>query len=103
MRNLAVVASLAVVALANSATAELLTFDHLPSTLESSIPVGLGEFEWSADFEYLTGAEVGGGYANGDVSPPNVASTGTEATPLSEGARRLNSTASTSRLRGEPA
>jgi hypothetical protein len=76
MRNLAVVASLAVVALANSATAELLTFDHLPSTLESSIPVGLGEFEWSADFEYLTGAEVGGGYANGDVSPPNVAFNG---------------------------
>ena len=38
MRNLAVVASFAAVALVNSATAELLNFDHLPSTFESSIP-----------------------------------------------------------------
>jgi hypothetical protein len=73
MRNLAVVASLAAVALVNSAMAELLTFDHLPRTSGSQLPSGLGEFEWSADFDYVTGAFLGGGYANGVVSPPNVA------------------------------
>ena len=78
MKKLAFLASIAALAVAGPASAELIHFDRIPSqgTPNGAIPEGWGSLYWSSDFRWVNAAAKAGtetGYQFGMVTPPNVA------------------------------
>ncbi len=59
--------------LASPAPARLVSFDLIKGSSASPIPNGWASFDWSSNFYWINGSDNTGGYANGVVSPPNVA------------------------------
>jgi hypothetical protein len=76
VRRLALLASIAGLAVAAPASAELIHFDRIEEPSGSRIPEGWGSLHWSSDFRWLNADAKEGtetGYQFGMVSPPGVA------------------------------